>query len=115
MNLYDILLFLMWTIAVWGSGYYFGYDNKAREIAAKEIVDSLGVVKDVEPIEHTHFIGEDGKAYEIWITEAKVYSMDADHFPNFKWKDEFAAGTCVPALLIPTTNVSGFYKNRLVK
>lgn len=44
MSLYDVVLFLMWTLAAWGAGYYFGYDRKCREIRAKKIVDSLEVV-----------------------------------------------------------------------
>ena len=115
MTLYGIIGFTAWTLAVFGIGYYFGMDRRDREALAKEAVDSLEVVKDMETIEHTFFADKDGETYEIWVTKTKVYSMDSDHFPDFEWKDEFSAGTCVPVLLISATNVSGFYKNRLVK
>ena len=114
LTLFQIFMFTAWTLAAFGFGYYFGYDRKCREIKAKEVVDNLEVVKSMENIEHTFFVGEDGKTHEIWITETKVYSMD-NNFPDFEWADEFSAGTCIPVLLIPATNVSGFYKNRLVK
>ena len=94
-------------------GFLWGYSRKCREVEAKKVVDSLEVVEDMETIEYTHFIDKNGESYEIWITGSKVYSIDSDHFPDFEWRDEFSAGTCVPVLLIPTTNVSGFYKNRL--
>lgn len=41
MSLYDIVLFLMWTLAWWGMGYYAGYNKKCREISAEKVIDSL--------------------------------------------------------------------------
>lgn len=45
MTLYQIIIVLGLVCSAWGAGYYFGYDNKEREISAKEIIDSLEPVK----------------------------------------------------------------------
>ena len=45
MALYGIIGLIGWSLAVFGSGYYFGMDRRDREAKAKEVIDDTEVVK----------------------------------------------------------------------
>jgi len=66
----------------------------------------------LEEIEKIDFVSSDNKTYPAWITKNKVYVENSNHWPNFKWLDEFNEDYCTVVSYIPTTNIRGFYRDR---
>lgn len=63
-------------------------------------------------IEKISFLGEDGKTYEAWVTEDRIYVLDKRYWPNFKWADDWEENTCIPVVSIPTVGIQGYYRKR---